>query len=108
MDTVIKNGTIITATETYHADIGIEGGEDCAVGAGPGRGGDDRFWGQPPVVGRALRAFVTGQHRVEKAKPADEQQAFDEFDAKRRGASFDLGCQGEPWHFQRMKITSLK
>lgn len=32
MDTVIKNGTIITATETYQADIGIEGGEIALLG----------------------------------------------------------------------------
>jgi len=33
-DTVIRNGTIVTATDTYAADIGIEGGRISAIGAG--------------------------------------------------------------------------
>ena len=32
MDLVIKNGTIVTATETYQADIGIEGGSIALIG----------------------------------------------------------------------------
>jgi dihydropyrimidinase len=32
-DTVIRNGTIVTATDTYAADIGIEGGKISAIGA---------------------------------------------------------------------------
>jgi dihydropyrimidinase len=32
-DTVIRNGTIVTATDTYVADIGIVGGEISAIGA---------------------------------------------------------------------------
>jgi dihydropyrimidinase len=34
MDTVITNGTIITATETYRADIGIENGKITALARG--------------------------------------------------------------------------
>jgi dihydropyrimidinase len=34
MDTVIRNGTIVTASETYQADLGIEGGKIRAVGKG--------------------------------------------------------------------------
>jgi dihydropyrimidinase len=33
-DTVIRNGTIVTATDTYAADIGIAGGRISAIGAG--------------------------------------------------------------------------
>jgi dihydropyrimidinase len=32
-DTVIRNGTIVTATDTYAADIGIDGGKISAIGA---------------------------------------------------------------------------
>ncbi|HUW96330.1 MAG TPA: dihydropyrimidinase [Anaerolineae bacterium] len=32
MDTVIKNGTIVTASETYKADIGIQGGQVSLIG----------------------------------------------------------------------------
>ena len=32
MDTIIKNGTIVTAGESYRADIGIEGGKIIALG----------------------------------------------------------------------------
>jgi len=32
MDLIIKNGTIVTATETYQADIGIEGGVIALIG----------------------------------------------------------------------------
>jgi len=31
MDTVIKNGTIITATETYQADIGVDEGRQSSI-----------------------------------------------------------------------------
>jgi dihydropyrimidinase len=34
MDTVIRNGTIVTASETYQADLGIAGGRIHAVGKG--------------------------------------------------------------------------
>ncbi len=34
MDTVVTNGTIVTATETYQADIGIENGKIAALGRG--------------------------------------------------------------------------
>jgi len=34
MDTVIRNGTIVTASETYQADLGIEGGKIRVVGKG--------------------------------------------------------------------------
>jgi dihydropyrimidinase len=34
MEVVITNGTIVTATETYQADIGIDGGEIAALGRG--------------------------------------------------------------------------
>ncbi len=34
MDTVVTNGTIVTATETYHADIGIENGKIAALARG--------------------------------------------------------------------------
>lgn len=34
MDTVIRNGTIVTASETYEADLGIEGGKIRVVGKG--------------------------------------------------------------------------
>jgi len=34
MDTVIRNGTIVTASETYQADLGIEGGRIRVVGKG--------------------------------------------------------------------------
>jgi len=73
MDTVIKNGTVVTASETCQAEIGIEEGKIALIGRDLDGEDDDRFWGQPLVVGHALRAFVTGQHRAEKAKPADEQ-----------------------------------
>src|SRR5713101_1002020 len=33
-DTVIKNGTIVTATDTYASDIGISGGRISAIGQG--------------------------------------------------------------------------
>ena len=33
-DTVIRNGTIVTATDTYAADLGIAGGRITAIGAG--------------------------------------------------------------------------
>src|SRR5277367_1183045 len=33
-DTIIRNGTIVTATDTYAADIGIAGGRISAIGAG--------------------------------------------------------------------------
>lgn len=33
MDTIIKNGTIITATDTYRADIGIENGKVVIIGS---------------------------------------------------------------------------
>jgi dihydropyrimidinase len=33
-DTVIRNGTIVTATDTYVADIGIAGGRIAAIGVG--------------------------------------------------------------------------
>jgi dihydropyrimidinase len=33
-DTIIRNGTIVTATDTYVADIGIAGGRISAIGAG--------------------------------------------------------------------------
>jgi dihydropyrimidinase len=33
-DTVIRNGTIVTATETYAGDVGISGGTISAIGAG--------------------------------------------------------------------------
>jgi len=32
MDVIIKNGTIVTATESYQADIGIEGGSIALIG----------------------------------------------------------------------------
>ncbi len=34
IDTVVKNGTVVTATESYGADIGIEGGKIAALGRG--------------------------------------------------------------------------
>lgn len=34
MDTVVTNGTVVTATETYQADIGIEEGKIAALGRG--------------------------------------------------------------------------
>lgn len=34
MDMVIRNGTVVAATETYGADIGIEGGKIAALGRG--------------------------------------------------------------------------
>jgi dihydropyrimidinase len=34
MDTVVTNGTVVTATETYQADIGIEKGKIAALGRG--------------------------------------------------------------------------
>src|SRR5277367_678051 len=34
LDTVIRNGTIVTATDTYVADIGIAGGRIAAIGVG--------------------------------------------------------------------------
>jgi len=36
MEIVVTNGTIVTATETYQADIGIEGGKIAALGRGLG------------------------------------------------------------------------
>src|SRR5580698_5524557 len=33
-DTVIRNGTIVTSTDTYAADLGIAGGRITAIGAG--------------------------------------------------------------------------
>ena len=32
MDLVIKNGTIVTATESYSADIGVDGGMIALIG----------------------------------------------------------------------------
>jgi len=40
MDLIIKNGTIVTATETYQADIGIEGGVIALIGQPPHIGGE--------------------------------------------------------------------
>ena len=37
MDLTIRNGTIITATETYQADIGIEVGVIALIGRDPQR-----------------------------------------------------------------------
>ena len=34
MDTVVTNGIVVTATETYEADIGIKGGKIAALGRG--------------------------------------------------------------------------
>ncbi|MEE8163822.1 MAG: hypothetical protein V3T92_07480, partial [Anaerolineae bacterium] len=34
MDLVIRNGTIVTATETYQADIGIKDGVIALIGQG--------------------------------------------------------------------------
>jgi dihydropyrimidinase len=34
MDTVVTNGIVVTATETYQADIGIKGGKIAALGRG--------------------------------------------------------------------------
>lgn len=36
MDTVVRNGTVVTATETYQADIGLEEGKIAALGRGLG------------------------------------------------------------------------
>lgn len=36
MDTVVTNGTVVTATETYQADIGLEEGKIAALGRGLG------------------------------------------------------------------------
>ena len=30
-DTVIKNGTVVTATDTYASDVGIAGGKIAAI-----------------------------------------------------------------------------
>jgi len=35
-DTVVTNGTVVTATETYQADVGIEEGKVAALGRGLG------------------------------------------------------------------------
>ena len=32
-DTVITNGTVVTATDTYKADVAVEGGRVVAMGA---------------------------------------------------------------------------
>ena len=32
MDLVIKNGTVVTATESYRADIGVDGGTIALIG----------------------------------------------------------------------------
>ena len=32
MDLLIKNGTIVTATETYEADVAVDGGKIAAIG----------------------------------------------------------------------------
>jgi dihydropyrimidinase len=40
LDTIIKNGTIVTATEEYVADLGIKGGKIVAIGADLGSEGE--------------------------------------------------------------------
>ena len=51
MDTVIKNGTIVTATENYQADIGIGEGKIALLGQDlegeemTDSGGNHRLWG---------------------------------------------------------------
>ena len=34
MELIIKNGTLVTASETFKADIGVSGGKIVAIGAG--------------------------------------------------------------------------
>ena len=33
-DTVIRNGTVVTATDTFASDVGISGGKITAIAAG--------------------------------------------------------------------------
>jgi dihydropyrimidinase len=42
MDLIIRNGTIVTATDTYQAEIGIAGGKIAQIGSDLGQGADTR------------------------------------------------------------------
>ncbi len=76
MDTIIKNGVIITSSDTFNADIAVNNGKICAIGAGLGSDAVNVFDAEGKyVLPGAVDAHVHLQLPVANAVSADTYES---------------------------------